>query len=49
METVFRRTQYPDPKVLSVLATRLDIPMEKICVSIHIYLYTRFIVYYKTL
>ena len=34
METVFRSTQYPDVNILETLAQRMELPVEKICVSI---------------
>lgn len=31
LETVFSETQYPDAAIISALASRMNIPMEKIC------------------
>lgn len=35
MEHVFQMTQYPDVTILEALAIRLQLPIEKICVSVH--------------
>ena len=38
MEHVFQMTQYPDVTILEALAIRLQLPIEKICVSKFMYL-----------
>ena len=44
MEHVFQMTQYPDVTILEALAIRLQLPIEKICVSVQISLRCEYMV-----